>query len=215
MWIVATIALAVIFGSSVSDAIVKTETLLPDSPTQTAAKLIERLEEMERSGEPRIRRVYRRDDGTIRMLRCHELELTEREFYSITTIRRLEVLDFSKSNIRNHHLAYYSQLPGLVNIRLHLTKITDAGVNHFIDYPALRSICLGKVDVSYEAWAKMKSLHQEKYHRERPLAGGLGRGRNERISGRTGACSRSRSGSWSPPSLHHRPSGSHAARTSQ
>jgi hypothetical protein len=172
MKIVATIALAMTFGASLSDAVVRTEALLPDSPARTAAKLIERLEAMEMSGEPKTQRVYRRDDGTIRMLRCHELVLTEHEFYCIATIRELEVLDFSKSNLRNHHLAYYSQLPNLVNLRLNLTKITDAGVKHFIGYAALHSICLGKVDVSYEAWAKMKALHQEKHHRERPIAGG-------------------------------------------
>ena len=70
-------------------------------------------------------------------------------------------------------------MPNLVNIRTHLTKITDSGIKHLIHYPKLRSVCMGKVNVSYDAWANLKSLHQAKYKTKRQIAGGPNRPREK------------------------------------
>lgn len=149
--------------------------VVPDSPEQSAARIVARAEALELLGEKPQRRVYRREDGTIRMLRLHEMQLSDREFQSLATLRELEVIDFSKTNISDRHLLYYARLPKLVNLRLSGTEISDAGIKHLRNYPSLRSLCMGYVNVSRQAVDDLKSVHQTKYQRKRPLSIGYSR----------------------------------------
>ncbi len=98
------------------------------------------------------------------------MQLSDREFQSLATLRDLEVIDFSKTNIRNRHLAHYVRLPGIINLRLSGTAITDAALRHLQRYPSLRSLCMGHVNVSQEAVDHLKSIHQARFERKRPLA---------------------------------------------
>ena len=142
---------------------------------QTAARVVERAAALERAGERNSQRIYRREDGTIRMLRLHEMQLSDREFQSLATMRELEVIDFSKTNIKNRHLSHYVHMPNIINLRLSWTAITDAGLKHLRRYPSLRSLCMGRVNVTRQAVDDLKSTHQATFERERPLAIGYSR----------------------------------------
>ena len=181
MKILAIAASVVAAGTHFCGAIDREQAAAPDSPKETATKLIARLEALEKNDSQgrKIKRIYRNGDGTIRMLRFRDMELTDREFHSINQFRHLVSIDFSQSNLRDRHLVHYSDLPELVNLRTHLTKLTDASLRHLIHYPKLRSICMGKTDITYDGWTKFKSLHQAKFKTERQVIGSPSRPRKK------------------------------------
>ena len=147
----------------------------PLTAEQTAAKVVARASDLERAGGRNSKRIYRRDDGTIRMLRLHEMQLSDREFQSLATMPELEVIDFSKTNIRNQHLAHYVRMPSIINLKLSSTAITDAGIKFLQRYPGLRSLCMGRVNVTQRAVDNLKSAHQARFARPRPINIGYSR----------------------------------------
>ena len=107
-------------------------------------------------------RVLRNEVGEITALSLEGVRLELDDAKLIASIKTLERLGLSKTNVTDGDLARLRDHPNLSRLRCDYSSITDAGIAHLHFIPKLQSVCLREVSASPESIEALREAKRGK-----------------------------------------------------
>jgi hypothetical protein len=148
------------------------------SPTSaSAADIVARAEatELRHSDGSLMSRVERDADGHVTVLLLSDMQLTSEEIAEIGGLSKLRRLVLFRTNCGDDDVQALTGCRHLESLNLTGTEVTDAAIESILEFEQLKYLCLGNVDISPEAVARLKQRVQARgqelrmgYARRRP-----------------------------------------------
>jgi thiol-disulfide isomerase/thioredoxin len=133
-----------------------------DKENKPATGLVPRADStpLLRSDGSTVRRVEKDQDGNITELLLNDLQLSPRDIEELAMLVHLRRLVLRQTNFADKDLPCLSGCTLLEHLDLSRTEVTDAAVDHILALKKLKSLCLGNVNISADAIARLRNgLH--------------------------------------------------------
>jgi hypothetical protein len=129
------------------------------SPVSLRADLVTRAETTElRSSDGKLfHRVERDSAGNVTGLHLNDMKLSPKDVAELGTLSELRRIVLFRTNFRNEDMAKLSDCKKIESLNLTSTQVTDDAIDAVTKFTNLKYLCLGDVDVSPEAIAKLKA----------------------------------------------------------
>jgi hypothetical protein len=103
-----------------------------------------------------VRGVKKDQDGIITELLLNNMQLSPRDIEELAMLVHLRRLVLRQTNFADKDLPCLRSCTRLEHLNLCGTEVTDAAVDHILELKKLKSLCLGNVNISADAIAKLK-----------------------------------------------------------